>query len=305
MHARSAGAAGARHYYMYSIPIPIVHQAAKTQMVRGLLAVAAIAQVAGTDGAGLMGLHGRSVGDGPSLGGYRERLVSEQPGAHGAQLQQQPGGGEGVAPLPPQWPQCALKLPPAPPAPSVPPQRPALTAQIKMRDGTLLNTIVFLVETAQQVAVMLVNYKGRPWMKGATENPALLYSLVACAAGVIIAAWELIPPLNSLLGLVPLPTDDMRYSLLTILGVTLFGSLLWDRLCVALFAPRIFRSQIKELLSLRLSTLIADELQAEVANAGNMTAPTLLHPYVIGLAVYGGWCFMPNLFGVFRTFCLC
>jgi hypothetical protein len=112
-------------------------------MVRGLLAVAAIAQVAGTDGAGLMGLHGRSVGDGPSLGGYRERLVSEQPGAHGAQLQQQPGGGEGVAPLPPQWPQCALKLPPAPPAPSVPPQRPALTAQIKMRDGTLLNTIVF------------------------------------------------------------------------------------------------------------------------------------------------------------------
>ena len=22
---------------------------------------------------------------------------------------------------------------------------------------------------------MLVNYKGRPWMKGATENPGLLY----------------------------------------------------------------------------------------------------------------------------------
>ena len=35
----------------------------------------------------------------------------------------------------------------------------------------LLNTMVFLVETAQQVAVMLVNYKGRPWMKGVTENP--------------------------------------------------------------------------------------------------------------------------------------
>ena len=41
----------------------------------------------------------------------------------------------------------------------------------------LLNTIIFLVETAQQVSVMLVNYKGRPWMRGATENPALLYSL--------------------------------------------------------------------------------------------------------------------------------
>ena len=34
----------------------------------------------------------------------------------------------------------------------------------------LLNTCVFLVETSQCVAVLLVNYKGRPWMKGLTEN---------------------------------------------------------------------------------------------------------------------------------------
>merc|ERR1719482_1305603 len=77
----------------------------------------------------------------------------------------------------------------------------------------LLNTIVFLVETAQQVAVMLVNYKGRPWMKGATENPALLYSLALCVAGISVAAWELLPQLNDTLGLVKLPTDAMRYSL--------------------------------------------------------------------------------------------
>ena len=117
----------------------------------------------------------------------------------------------------------------------------------------LLNTIVFLVETAQQVAVMLVNYKGRPWMRGATENPGLLYSLVACAAGVIVAAWELIPQLNSTLGLVPLPSDEMRYKLLSILAVTLVGSFVWDRLCLAIFAPHIFMSQIRELASLRFS----------------------------------------------------
>lgn len=40
---------------------------------------------------------------------------------------------------------------------------------------------------------MLVNYKGRPWMKGATENPGLLYSLAACVAGVVIASWEVCP----------------------------------------------------------------------------------------------------------------
>ena len=35
----------------------------------------------------------------------------------------------------------------------------------------LLNTCVWLVETAQCVAVLVVNYKGRPWMKGATASP--------------------------------------------------------------------------------------------------------------------------------------
>ena len=55
------------------------------------------------------------------------------------------------------------------------------------------------------------------------------------------------------LGLVPLPTDEMRYHLLAILAVTLLGSLLWDRLCVASRAARL-RSQIR-LLSIRVSDL--------------------------------------------------
>merc|ERR1719502_229533 len=137
----------------------------------------------------------------------------------------------------------------------------------------LLNTIVFLVETAQQVAVMLVNYKGRPWMRGATENPALLYSLAACVAGIVVAAWEVLPYLNTTLGLVPLPTDAMRYTLLQILAITLLGSLLWDRLCVALFAPRIFAAQMRELASLSL---------------GDFWGPNS-PKYVLTAAVAGAW----------------
>ena len=97
---------------------------------------------------------------------------------------------------------------------------------------------------------MLVNYKGRPWMRGATENPALLYSLALCVAGVVVAAWEVVPYMNTYLGLVPLPDDETRYALLAIIGVTLAGSFVWDRLCLALFAPRIFASQIAELRAL-------------------------------------------------------
>merc|ERR1711998_68588 len=94
---------------------------------------------------------------------------------------------------------------------------------------------------------------GRPWMKGATENPGLLYSLAACVAGVVVAAWEVVPQLNQQLGLVPLPDDGTRYKLLLSIGATLFGTLLWDRLCVSVFAPRIFESQLDELRALSTS----------------------------------------------------
>jgi len=54
----------------------------------------------------------------------------------------------------------------------------------------LLNTCVFLVETSQMVAVLLVNYKGRPWMKGLSENHALFLSLFLSIGGVCLCAWN-------------------------------------------------------------------------------------------------------------------
>merc|ERR1740124_1681077 len=132
-------------------------------------------------------------------------------------------------------------------------------AASKTHKPNLLNTVVWLVETAQQVSVMLVNYKGRPWMRGATENPGLLYSLAAAVAGVIVAAWELVPQLNEYLGLIALPSDTARYQLLSILAATLLGSLAWDRLCVALFAPQIFAAQVAEIMALRLGDFFGDK----------------------------------------------
>mmetsp|Transcript_21931 Transcript_21931/g.41825 ORF Transcript_21931/g.41825 Transcript_21931/m.41825 type:complete len:442 (-) Transcript_21931:517-1842(-) len=104
---------------------------------------------------------------------------------------------------------------------------------------SLLNTVVFLVETAQQVSVMAVNYKGRPFMIASTENRPMLYSLAACCAGTFIAAFEVIPELNKLLQLVPLPSDEFRGQMLRTLGLSVGGALLWDRICTAVFAPRL------------------------------------------------------------------
>ncbi len=60
----------------------------------------------------------------------------------------------------------------------------------------LLNSTVFLVETAQMISVMFANYKGRPWMKGMLENHPLFLSVFLCIGAVVVASWEMVPQLN-------------------------------------------------------------------------------------------------------------
>ena len=103
----------------------------------------------------------------------------------------------------------------------------------------LLNTVVFLVETAQQVAVMAVNYKGRPFMLASTENAPMLWSLLACGAGLFAAASEHYPLLNGTLRLVELPSDEFRSQIMAVLAITVFGAFLWDRVIMMLFAPKL------------------------------------------------------------------
>lgn len=111
----------------------------------------------------------------------------------------------------------------------------------------LLNSVVFLVETSQMISVFFANYKGRPWMKGMLENHPLFLSVFLCIGGVIVAAWELIPQANELIQLAPFPDDAFRYKVLFLVIGTIFGTLAWDRLCVFLFAPKVFSATVEEL----------------------------------------------------------
>jgi len=109
----------------------------------------------------------------------------------------------------------------------------------------LMNTVVFLVETAQTVAILFVNYKGQPWMKGVVENRALFLSVFVVAGSVAAAAWELSPELNGLIHLSPFPDDKFRWGIMSLVGLTLVGTFIWDRLCVAIFAPEIFNAMVQ------------------------------------------------------------
>ena len=43
---------------------------------------------------------------------------------------------------------------------------------------SLLNTAIYLISLSQQVSTFAVNFQGRPFREGITENPALYYGLL-------------------------------------------------------------------------------------------------------------------------------
>ncbi|KAK4531833.1 hypothetical protein CCYA_CCYA09G2690 [Cyanidiococcus yangmingshanensis] len=93
----------------------------------------------------------------------------------------------------------------------------------------VLNTIIFLLSTTQQVSVFLANYKGEPFMQKITKNRALLYSLLSCAALMFVACLELLPELNEYIELVPFPDWSARFKVFSLLGLDFLAVWSWDR----------------------------------------------------------------------------
>merc|ERR1711991_670394 len=150
----------------------------------------------------------------------------------------------------------------------------------------LLNSVVFLVETSQMISVFFANYKGRPWMKGMLENHPLFLSAFLCIAGIVVASWEMVPQFNELVQLAPFPDDQFRYKVVILVLTTITGTFLWDRLCILLFAPKIFDAMVVEALKTTwkdvtpaLMTLLKVTVGVSILATGNIL--------VWGIAYYG------------------
>eukprot|EP01062_Namystynia_karyoxenos_P012094 TRINITY_DN14338_c0_g1_i1.p1 TRINITY_DN14338_c0_g1~~TRINITY_DN14338_c0_g1_i1.p1 ORF type:complete len:1561 (+),score=701.51 TRINITY_DN14338_c0_g1_i1:139-4821(+) len=120
----------------------------------------------------------------------------------------------------------------------------------------LLNTVTFLVENAQIVAVLFVNYKGRPWMKGVLENHALFLSVFLSFGATAFLAWEVSPTLNNLIHMAPFPDDDFRMKTCVLVLISFFGTLIWDRIVVYLAAPNVGKVMLEEAKRTRLVDLL-------------------------------------------------
>lgn len=116
-------------------------------------------------------------------------------------------------------------------------------------DGTfkpgILNTVVFLVSSVQQVTVFVVNLQGRPFMTGLSENRPLLWSLAMTFVLTFMFASESVPGLNRYFQLVPFPDDSFRDFVLILLGVDLFATFALDRFMQLLFCPEILKASLE------------------------------------------------------------
>ena len=149
----------------------------------------------------------------------------------------------------------------------------------------LLNTVMFLVKASQQVAVLVVNYKGSPWMQGALENKALFLSMFVCALGIFVCSIGYIPILNSTLELLVLP-PVLRTRVLLLLGFSTVGTLLVDRLIVYVFARKIFMASTWNPL---MATRVGDFVPL-VKTCGYIVGGLAVAPLVLGnpIGLIGG-----------------
>jgi len=120
----------------------------------------------------------------------------------------------------------------------------------------ILNTVVFLVSSVQQVTVFVVNLQGPPFMTGVTDNTPLLWSLIATFMLTFMFASETVPGLNRYFQLVPFPDEDFRDFILTILGVDLVACFLLDRLMKLFFSPDILYASFENTTSKDLYKLV-------------------------------------------------
>jgi cation-transporting ATPase 13A1 len=80
-------------------------------------------------------------------------------------------------------------------------------------EPSLLNTAIYLLGLSQQVSTFAINFQGRPFREGITENSALYWGLVGAAGVAFSGATDFIPELNRPLQIVEMasPVSTFHY----------------------------------------------------------------------------------------------
>ena len=74
-------------------------------------------------------------------------------------------------------------------------------------EPSLLNSAVYLLQLIQQISTFAINYQGRPFREGISENRGMYWGLVLVSGVAFSCSTEFIPEINEKLKLVPFSTE--------------------------------------------------------------------------------------------------
>ncbi|ETV94386.1 hypothetical protein, variant 1 [Aphanomyces invadans] len=95
---------------------------------------------------------------------------------------------------------------------------PAMHPEAKFRPN-VLNSIVFVVSLHMQINTFVVNYHGAPFMQSFHDNRYLAKWTYLSYSLVLIALWEVFPPINDLLELAFLPSFETQVHVTILLAL--------------------------------------------------------------------------------------
>ena len=107
--------------------------------------------------------------------------------------------------------------------------------KLKFEPG-LMNTAMFIMNTATQVTTFVVNYRGYPFMQNFTENKVLLLSVIVCAAIVALLLLHNDGVVRQAFELVEFPSQKFRDTL----GIACIADIVicyvLEKICLAVFS---------------------------------------------------------------------
>ncbi|XP_052869799.1 endoplasmic reticulum transmembrane helix translocase isoform X1 [Anopheles cruzii] len=110
-------------------------------------------------------------------------------------------------------------------------------------EPNIVNSTVYIIGIAMQIATVAVNYKGHPFMESLRENRLLSYAIFSSSAMVLCLALGVLPDLLATFDVIDFEADFRRI-LVTVLIADMLLAYLVDRICSFLFGETRRKSDI-------------------------------------------------------------
>jgi manganese-transporting P-type ATPase len=89
-------------------------------------------------------------------------------------------------------------------------------------EPSLLNSAIYLLQLIQQISTFAINYQGRPFREGISENKGMYWGLIGCSFVAFSCSTEFIPELNEKLRLVKF-TDEFKSTMTIVMALDYVG----------------------------------------------------------------------------------